>query len=104
MHLIQGDSHKKGTLVSLLEYLNGDKIDLLFIDGDHTYEGVKKDYEMYSPLVGNNGIIAFHDIVPHKQSNCEVEKFWNEIKHQNKYREIIENPDQTSMGIGILFV
>jgi len=45
--------------------LNGEPLDFLFIDGDHTYEGVKRDFEMYSPLVRNGGIIAFHDIVKH---------------------------------------
>ena len=37
------------------------KIDLLFIDGDHSYEGVKKDFELYSQLLTPNGIIIIHD-------------------------------------------
>ena len=40
-------------------------IDFLFIDGDHTYEGVKRDFEMCSLLVRKGGIIAFLDTVPH---------------------------------------
>lgn len=36
-------------------------IDLLFIDGDHSYEGVKSDYEAWSPFVKVGGVIAFHD-------------------------------------------
>ena len=36
-------------------------IRLLFIDGDHEYEGVKKDIELYSPLLNKDGIIALHD-------------------------------------------
>jgi predicted O-methyltransferase YrrM len=44
--------------------LKGRKVDFLFIDADHSYEGVKKDFEMYSPLVRKGGIIAFHDIIP----------------------------------------
>jgi hypothetical protein len=39
------------------------KYDVLFIDGDHSYEGIKKDYEMYRGLVRKGGIIAFHDVV-----------------------------------------
>ncbi|BBO79781.1 hypothetical protein DSCO28_03470 [Desulfosarcina ovata subsp. sediminis] len=35
---------------------------LLFIDGDHSYEGVKKDFEMWSPFIVKSGIIAFHDV------------------------------------------
>ena len=38
-----------------------DGIGFLFIDGDHRYEGVKKDFELYSPKVKVDGIIAFHD-------------------------------------------
>jgi len=37
------------------------KIDFLFIDGDHHYESVKKDWDLYSPLLGNGSIVAFHD-------------------------------------------
>ena len=34
-------------------------LDLLFIDGDHSYEGVRQDYKMYSKLVRDGGLIAF---------------------------------------------
>lgn len=37
------------------------KIDLLFIDGDHSYEGVKLDFELYSNLLTEKGIILIHD-------------------------------------------
>jgi len=37
------------------------KIDLLFIDGDHSYEGVKKDFDLYSKLLKPNGLILIHD-------------------------------------------
>jgi len=37
------------------------KIDLLFIDGDHSYEGVKLDFELYSRIMSPNGIIILHD-------------------------------------------
>ena len=37
------------------------KIDLLFIDGDHSYEGVKKDFDLYSTILSDNGIIIIHD-------------------------------------------
>lgn len=36
-------------------------IDFLFIDGDHNYESVKKDWELYSPLLHINSVVAFHD-------------------------------------------
>ena len=35
-------------------------IDVLFIDGDHSYEGVKKDFDLYSTILSENGIILLH--------------------------------------------
>jgi hypothetical protein len=37
------------------------KIDFLFIDGDHSYEGVKTDFELYSKIISDNGTIVLHD-------------------------------------------
>jgi hypothetical protein len=37
------------------------KIDFLFIDGDHSYEGVKKDFDLYSKLLSEKGVIVLHD-------------------------------------------
>jgi hypothetical protein len=37
------------------------KIDFLFIDGDHSYEGVKNDFELYSQIMSDKGIIIIHD-------------------------------------------
>jgi predicted O-methyltransferase YrrM len=36
-------------------------IDFLFIDGDHDYEAVRRDYEDWSPHVTPDGTLAFHD-------------------------------------------
>lgn len=41
---------------------NYDKIDLLFIDGNHEYEFVKKDYDLWSPLLISGGSIILHDV------------------------------------------
>ena len=37
------------------------KIDLLHIDADHTFEGVKKDFDLYSKIMNKGGIITIHD-------------------------------------------
>lgn len=37
------------------------KIDVLFIDGDHSYEGVKLDFDLYSKLLSPRGIVIIHD-------------------------------------------
>lgn len=59
VELINGNSHDIETLNQLISKLNGEKIDLLFIDGDHTYDGVINDIEKYIPLVSSGGIIMF---------------------------------------------
>jgi predicted O-methyltransferase YrrM len=38
------------------------KIDLLFIDGDHSFEGALADWTGYSPLLSDHAVVAMHDI------------------------------------------
>jgi len=104
IYLIRADSHASKTLAKVKEILNNQTVDFLFIDGDHTYEGVKKDFEMYSSLVKRGGIIGFHDIVHHPfVTGCQVEKFWKEIKQKYKTKEVISSANQIWAGIGIIF-
>jgi predicted O-methyltransferase YrrM len=92
LHLIRADSHSPKTRQHIEQILGGERLDFLFIDADHTYAGVRGDFEMYSPLVRSGGIVAFHDIAVHKQgTDCEVSKFWNEIKQHYRHREIVED-------------
>jgi predicted O-methyltransferase YrrM len=42
-------------------YNDFDKIDFLFIDGDHSIEGCKSDFNLYAPKIVPGGFIAFHD-------------------------------------------
>ncbi len=93
--MIRANSHDKKTLGTVKEILNGEKVDFLFIDGDHSYEGVKTDFEMYSPLVKKGGIVAFHDIAPGPEENVGgVPRFWEKIKRNYNHREIIKRFDQ----------
>ena len=101
--LIRANSHEKGTLEKVKSILGDRKLDFLFIDGDHTYEGVKKDFEMYSPLVKKGGVVALHDIVRHpSETGCEVSRFWDEIKFKYKYVEFVKSWDQNWAGIGLI--
>jgi len=109
LHLVRGDSHDPRTLEIVEKILRGEKLDFLFIDGDHTYEGVKKDFEMYSPLVRRGGVVAFHDIVPHDIAHdpyrqVEVPKFWSEIKSMHRHLEIVKDWGQGWAGIGVLYL
>ena len=105
LHLIRADSHFADTRERVMRALEGDKLDYLFIDGDHTYDGVRKDFEMYSPLVRRGGMVAFHDIVEHRRElGCEVDKYWNQIKQPYQHHELVEDPKQGWAGIGVIFI
>lgn len=103
LYLLREDSHQQETLEEIKKILTSNKLDFLFIDGDHSYEGVKKDFEMYSPLVRKGGIVAFHDICNKDitREDIEVPIFWREIKSKFNFKEIIF--DNFNFGIGILF-
>jgi hypothetical protein len=67
------------------------KIDLLHIDGLHTYEAVKNDFNNWSKFTDNKSVILFHDVESFKET---VGKFFNEL---DGYK-IINNG---SAGLGI---
>lgn len=117
LHLIRADSHSRETRERVIRILGGEQLDYLFIDADHTYSGVRSDFELYSPLLRSGGIAAFHDIATYNpQTKCEVGKFWKEIKQRYPHKEIIEqrNPgpppvavtgaSMETAGLGVLFM
>jgi len=104
LFLIKGNSHNNKTMEETKKILRNNTLDFLFIDGDHLYDGVKKDFEMYVPLVKDGGIISLHDIAEHPPKiRVEVKKLWDEIKINYNYKEIIENKNQKWAGIGIIY-
>jgi cephalosporin hydroxylase len=62
--------------------------DLIFIDGDHSYEGVKRDFELYKELLSPRGYIVFHDIDPEHVfrdgPGGQVYKFWQDLDYGSK--------------------
>jgi predicted O-methyltransferase YrrM len=55
-------------------------IRLLFIDGDHSYEASKLDFECWSPFVIKNGYVVFHDI----EVWDGVTRFYNELRSRSE--------------------
>jgi len=108
LSFILADSHLASTYERLSETLAGAGIDLLMIDADHTYDGVRRDFELYSPLLAANGLVAFHDILPHRNDRrCEVDRFWREVREQYRHIEFVDpRPDPVEGpwgGIGVLY-
>jgi predicted O-methyltransferase YrrM len=84
IELIRDDSHDPAVRARVAEIAGPSDFDFLFIDGDHSYDGVRRDFEMYGPLVEPGGLVAFHDI-----DYCgEVRRFWDEVKVGRRFREI----------------
>ena len=94
--LIIGDSHHPDTLSHVAELA---PFDVVFIDGDHSYEGVKQDWRYYGPM-GRE--VIFHDINP--ENGLGVSKLWAEIIAQNngtyEVSEFIAGG--SPMGIGMV--
>ena len=104
---IAGNSQTEAAVEAVRNALEGDLADFLFIDGDHSYAGVKNDYLTYKQFVREGGLIAFHDICEHApETGCEVKKFWDELKAvlpYDKYSEFICEPTNWG-GLGIVKV
>lgn len=69
---IIGDSGNISTKEELKTSIDG-SIDILFIDGDHSYSGVQRDFAMYEDLLSDDGFIVFDDYNDSKWSP-EVKK------------------------------
>ena len=60
------------------------KMDLIFIDGGHTYTVVKNDTEKSFNMLSNKGIILWHDYAPGKRSSKDIIKYLGEISKTKK--------------------
>jgi predicted O-methyltransferase YrrM len=101
------DSQDDTTAQAVTEALQGAMVDFLWIDGDHRDAAVRRDFALYSPLVGPGGTIAFHDIHPDPAfPDNQSHHLWRELKQGRPVREFIDQDHAggTGMGIGVLRV
>ena len=96
-----GDSTSK-RIIDLVSKLG--KYDLIFIDANHTYEYVKKDFENFKPFLEKGGVIGFHDV------DCPdwrgINKFWKELEATGNYnmQTFVETGYRLHYGIGMLTI
>lgn len=111
LDLLRGDSHDPRTFNRVRALLAGEPLDLLFIDGDHTFDGVRQDFETYGALVRPGGLIAFHDINPEnelvpsdgtRRLVGDVPRYWREISSGRDSQEFIAPAPSSCFGIGVI--
>ena len=98
----QGDSHSE----ECRKWLKScdAAFDLVSIDGDHRYDGVRADWELIMPYLRTGALVWFHDIRV-LQSDCEVSRLWQEIKSLKNVTIMMETPKPPTgqpLGIGVL--
>jgi predicted O-methyltransferase YrrM len=113
LDLLRADSHDPATLKQVRKVLDGRKLEFLFIDGDHTYDGVRRDHEAYGPLLARGGLIGFHDIAPPRAAAATsgdrlrvggVPDYWDHLRGQLPTRELVAPEGPGCFGIGLISV
>lgn len=97
-HLLIGNSRNKGIIA---QAANLGPYDSIFIDADHTIDGVTADWNNYRQMTR---IVAFHDIAWDgltKRKPIEVSHLWRSIK--NDYRHVEFVAEDSEKGIGVLW-
>ena len=99
-------SYADETIDRVARFLEGRLLDVIFIDGDHRYEGVKQDFLRYRHFVRDGGIILFHDIVQSTGASHAwaggVPQLWKELSPHYEHREFVQSWQQEGFGIGAL--
>tara|TARA_B000000460_G_C21448376_1_gene362632 strand:- start:149 stop:814 length:666 start_codon:yes stop_codon:yes gene_type:complete len=96
--LVCGSSNKKENLQTIKKF---QPYDLIFVDGSHEYNDVKKDLNNYCKMLSDDGILLAHDI--HSLEFPGVNKAWSEFKRQNNfsYKEFVNRKYFYVCGVGL---
>lgn len=98
--VLRGDSHDVRSLMWLRQKLDGRPIDVLHIDGDHSYVGAAMDYSMYGPLVRPGGLILLHDVLNAHNTLVDLAQLWDEIRGEDGY--VIASTRSRPVGFGVI--
>lgn len=98
------DSQSRETFEQVSSYIGDRRVDFLFIDGDHHYDCVKRDFEWYGSLVRKGGLIVIHDtqFKTSPEFGKSVAEWWLEFAATHKVEEFVL-PDPRIVGTGIYY-
>ena len=88
----------QSTFDAALVYFTDGSIDLLHIDGYHSYEAVKRDFESWLPKLSPTAIVILHDTNVHERE-FGIGRFWEEIKTRYPHFEFLHGH-----GLGVLAI
>lgn len=103
-HVLRADSHDPTSLSWLVEQLDGRPVDVLHIDGDHSYGGVALDFAAYSPLVRPGGLVLVHDVLNPHDKRVDVPRWWAEITAERPDASVIASRRSRPVGFGVLTI
>ena len=102
--VLVADSHDPATAQRVRDQVGDRPVDVLLVDGDHSYDGARLDWQMYSPMVRPGGLVLLHDIAT--PGLGEVARFWRDVKTnggfpEDNMREIISKRHRPA-GFGVV--
>lgn len=97
--VLYADSHSDEARAWIDDKLDGRQLDVLFLDGDHSYAGVCADYKNFAPFVRDGGLILFHDVCNPYEPGAV--KMWKEIAAEGHeiFNEVTAYDER---GIGVI--